>query len=396
MQTLLHEPSWTRFALSASIGGICLLILLVLNLVGQRGDRIKRAASSDFIAEMLRQEKPDNAMVPRRVVSRRAYRMRLFGRFAFQWVLVGIICLTGIETILAYKTVTNFEDGLLRFQQRHYPEAILSYNMALAADDHSANVYYYLGVALLANRQSELALDAFQKAIKRNPKLEKAHIDYGNALFQEGRYKDALLSYRAAQRLASHDQIAAADIAIALQALGKLEEAMPLYRQIVEDIPNDATARLNLANVLAHMHRYPESEKEFLLLLKQRPGNAVARLNYGIALRDQGRSNEALRQFVMATELDPHDMNTQFQLGKTLAEQGDFLNAVVAYQRVISLNQDYIPAYSALGDALERDGNRKEAITAYRNCVKRATSLTQYRQEAMRATEALRRLHAKP
>jgi tetratricopeptide (TPR) repeat protein len=392
MQTLLHEPSWPRFTLSLSIGGICLLILLVQNLMGQREDRIRRAASSDFIAEMLRQEKPDNAMIPRRVESRSRHSMRVFVRFAFRWFLIALICVTGIEAILAYKTVTNFDDGQVRLRQGHYPEAILAYRMALAADNRSAAVHYYLGIALMAQGHTEEALLSLQDAITYNPKMEAARIDYGNALFQERRYADALESYRAARHIAPKDRIARTDIAIALQAMGRMEEALPLYRRVVETAPNDALARLNLANALAQMHRYPEAEVEYRRLLKQRPGDAAVRLAFGLLCREQKRAEEALRQILMATELDPADANAQFQYGTTLTEHAYFSTAETALRRSIFLDKNYPPAYFALGEALRGDNKSQEAVSAYQSYLKRAQGVPAYSRDVAKATEALRQM----
>jgi hypothetical protein len=86
MQTLLHDPSWPRFALAVSTGGICLLILLMLNLLGQRWERMQREASGDFIAEMLRREKSDDAPRPRRELSRSQKQVRRVGGLVFRGI----------------------------------------------------------------------------------------------------------------------------------------------------------------------------------------------------------------------------------------------------------------------------------------------------------------------
>ena len=79
----------------------------------------------------------------------------------------------------------------------------------------------------------------------------------------QGRYADALASFKRALELRPHDYRAEFNLGVAFEALGKSDQARDHYAKVIQANPGNVPARLNLA-ALARLHGNPAEARRWL------------------------------------------------------------------------------------------------------------------------------------
>jgi tetratricopeptide (TPR) repeat protein len=163
-------------------------------------------------------------------------------------------------------------------------EAVPEYEKALAIDPNRPSTHNNLGNALSDIKEHERAIEALRRAVALAPdtsnfrlNLARAlvacqrgkealehleplraaaselqpdvEVEYGHALMQAERYKDAIAAYRCAAAAGSRDHGMFHNLGTALQYFGLNEEAAEAYRRALELRPDFAPSRRQLVGV---------------------------------------------------------------------------------------------------------------------------------------------------
>ncbi|HUI07352.1 MAG TPA: tetratricopeptide repeat protein [Verrucomicrobiae bacterium] len=147
----------------------------------------------------------------------------------------------------------------------------------------------------------------YRDNVAKNPAAWMAHYNLGLTLWREGRFEDAITSYKRAIHLKSDYTEVHNNFGVALAATGNLDGAVA----------------------------------EFLEALRLFPGNAEAHNNLGLALARQGKVEPAITSYEQALDLNPNYVTAHDNLAKALLQQGRIQDAIKHYQRVVELQPDY-------------------------------------------------------
>jgi tetratricopeptide (TPR) repeat protein len=118
-------------------------------------------------------------------------------------------------------------------------------------------------LAISLQMQGKAALAAFRKAAELLPNDVGAHTNLGNALYQDGRLKEAESSFLYALKLSGNFAHAHYGLASVLYELGQLEKAIAGYRRTLALNPDFIEAHYNLGHALLGMGQYAEGWKEY-------------------------------------------------------------------------------------------------------------------------------------
>lgn len=145
-------------------------------------------------------------------------------------IAVSIICSAGIVTYLIINLVAagtyrylKKADALLK--EKRYEEAINFYNLALEKNPKLPNALVGIGSAIDAMGRPAEAIRYFDEAIKLNPKLAKAWNYKGGALYSLGKLNEALQCYDEALRINPKYASPWANKASVLRILKKYDES---------------------------------------------------------------------------------------------------------------------------------------------------------------------------
>lgn len=105
-------------------------------------------------------------------------------------------------------------------------------------------------------------------------------VDYyeeGLALAQEGKFHDALTSFRLALRYSPGDPVILQQIAIAYTRIGMTEDAIKMYRHVLDRTPEAPGAHYGLAFLLIHRGEQSEAVKHLEAFLSRTPDGVDAK-----------------------------------------------------------------------------------------------------------------------
>jgi tetratricopeptide (TPR) repeat protein len=173
-----------------------------------------------------------------------------------------------------------------------------------------------LGAATFARNEvygSELAL--WRDTAAKRPGNDRAHNNFGNALF----------------------------------ALGQMPEAQAQYEEALRLHPRDnAEVQYNLGDVFLQEGRLPEAIAHGSEAVRLAPANADARNALGTALAQAGQLRAALEQFQAAAQLAPTRAEIHNNLGSAWSLLGQRAEAAAEYREALRLDPGYADARVAL------------------------------------------------
>lgn len=226
-----------------------------------------------------------------------------------------------------------------------------------------------------------------------------ARIQQGNALYQQGRFEEAVHAYTQALSLAPdaaealhnrvaalfqlkrwHDAHVAVNEAIAqlpgmaelytlrgsiAQECGALEDAAASYTQAIALKPALLTAHQHLASALFELKRFDEALIRVGAAIALNPNFAEAHHLRGNILFALGQFDAARSSLDRAVTLAPGSATAQADYGNVLQRLGQYQPALACYQRAVALQPHYPEGYCNLGVALDAVGEPEAALAAY-------------------------------
>lgn len=153
------------------------------------------------------------------------------------------------------ESVWNPESGqsLFDFAVADIAEKATPLLMRAAADarrrgDMSADEWYDLACELEVTSPEE-AKDAYERALREDPRHADAHVNLGRMLHEDGAPAAAETHYRAALDADPDHATAAFNLGVALEDLGRLDHAIKAYKRALVLDPDCADAHYNLAGI---------------------------------------------------------------------------------------------------------------------------------------------------
>jgi tetratricopeptide (TPR) repeat protein len=225
---------------------------------------------------------------------------------------------------------------------------------------------YFTGRQIRAWKNSERL---WLHAVEASPS-SAAYFNLATVAEAQGKYDDAIASYRQAvalnpQRWQAHE--AAARL---LEKQEKIREAVEHYRLFVELNPQAVDAREHLAGNLLNLGEFGEAVQQFRKLLELAPERNEARIKLGTILALSGRLNEAVEVLSAAVKVDPEDGRVLVKLGQVTAAQGRLSEAAGYFREAVRLQSEDAEAQENLGRALLDLGKKEEASLHLREAVR--------------------------
>ncbi len=244
-------------------------------------------------------------------------------------------------------------------------EKMKCYDKALEIDPKYVGAWNNKGSALYELGRYDEAIKSYDRALEIEPKYVVAWGRKGNALYKLGRYDEAIKSYDRALEIDPKDADAWNNKGNALYNLGRYKEAIECYDKVLEIDPKNAVTWYNKGNALRNLGRYDEAIECYDRALEIDPKVAAVWYNKGFALRNLGKYEEAVECYDRGLEIDPKVAVVWYNKGFALYKLGRYDEAIKCYDRALELDPKFAPAWSNKGDALNNLGRYDEAIECY-------------------------------
>jgi tetratricopeptide (TPR) repeat protein len=203
--------------------------------------------------------------------------------------------------------------------------------------------------------QAELeeALQLYQRVEQVRPQHEKLQVNWAEALFELGRWEEALPHYRAAfDTPGASGELIYQRMGFSLSHLNRLAEAEAMFRTALQLNPSDAAAGCGLADTLAADRKTTEALAEYESVLKTDPDAAAAWRGSAVVLITLQRPQEAAERLQHYVELVPGDADGHERLGRLDLQLGKGADAIKQFAAALAISPDSASAREGLGEAV--------------------------------------------
>ncbi len=269
--------------------------------------------------------------------------------------------------------------------------------------------YTLLGQVHLAHSRMSLSETAFAEALKIDPKDAEALCGFGEVLFREGRFAEALARYEAAMQANAENPIARIGAAKTKIALERLQDAKDLLKKLRETRPADPQVAFWLARVEQSLGNKSEVEKILSDAIARAQGTeyvidlyvalsqhlaSVGRAQEGEAKLAEGRQKlpdtielrkaladvhlaaarlpEAKAELENVLERDPNDLYALFNMGVTLRRMARYDEAQAIFDKVSGIDKNYPGLALERGVLFETSGQAQRALEMYQEALLKA------------------------
>lgn len=276
--------------------------------------------------------------------------------------------------------------ALINQQRAGDAEAVL--REALRLDDHLAQGWWWLGVALQRLGRRAEAEQALDRALELLPASPDVHLSRARWLLDDGRAVQALPLVERALAIEAHRSQAWAVLGDVYVRLGRADEAQRAFRTALSLNERDEGSRQALARLLAGGG---DADAAHRALLAKADAQQDARTWLGIGIADFNRQRHAVAEeaFRKATALDPALAAGWELLGRVLVRLQRDDEALPALDRALQLDAGLLDARLERSQLHSRRGRRAEALEDTRRATEAAPqSPLAWRALAVRSSEA--------
>jgi len=225
-------------------------------------------------------------------------------------VIVSFVSLNIVAQDMPADAAKEYNEGNKLLKAGNYDGAVKHYQEALKTSK-DYRIYYQLGVTLRKQNKLTAAEDAFNESIKSNPNFDAAYNGLGGTYFQDGKYSEAIESFKKFEQLASKKQhkdqakeyIARSYVRLgeAVKKEGNYNKAIEHFNEALKNHPLDA-AYILLASTLYENGDYDKSieASEQVLNLKSSNLKGAAHYYKGMALKQKQEISKAKESFELA------------------------------------------------------------------------------------------------
>ncbi len=203
--------------------------------------------------------------------------------------------------------LVDYRAGLSMLKEGRADEALQLLRRARSVNPQDANVPNAIGLVFLYKKDYQAAIDAFDEALKLDPRFAEAFNNRGVTLMEAGRLDEAEKDFRAVlDGPASPEKPnARLNMGLVFGRRGKWPEAEQQFTLAIADAPGNLKAFRERGVARLNMEDFSGALEDFLKVLKDEPRDAVSNYNAALCLLTQGRRDLAVRYMQRAVSADP-------------------------------------------------------------------------------------------
>lgn len=214
----------------------------------------------------------------------------------------------------------ELDKGLNQFTGKSYELAIDSFKKAIRlapGTDTAINAYDYMARAQLTQGNPDAAIEAYQKALKIDPKRDDLHMQLGKIFTTEQRLDEAAAEF---EQAVQNNPDAANRYALGqgYLATGRLDEAKAQFEMVRQLSPKEPFGDFGVGQVYAQQGKYDFAVDSFKSAIAIKSDYWGAYSEMGYALADSGDMEQAQ---AVADSLFANDATLSGELSQYIYEQ---------------------------------------------------------------------------
>ena len=218
--------------------------------------------------------------------------------------------------------------------------------------------FFQLGEYHFQSNHFEEAIDAYQKAIEREPTFAEAYYKLGISLGKLGKPKDGILTLEKALSLDPYNASVYNALGAMYGMLQQYDQAIEQFEKAVDIDPQLSLAYNNMGILFGKLGDHKRALEVLKLAVQIEPESAESQGALGVAYAMAGQPHNAIKPLQEAVRIDPYYAKAHFNLGITYLWLGDFLRAKEQYE--ILKNLDFEMAQDLLIELQSMEGTSEQ------------------------------------
>ncbi|KAI1230404.1 hypothetical protein IHE44_0010391 [Lamprotornis superbus] len=197
--------------------------------------------------------------------------------------------------------------------QREHDIAIKFFQRAIQVDPNYAYAYTLLGHEFVLTEELDKALACFRNAIRVNPRHYNAWYGLGMIYYKQEKFSLAEMHFQKALDINSQSSVLLCHIGVVQHALKKSEKALDTLNKAINIDPKNPLCKFHRASVLFANEKYKSALQELEELKQIVPKESLVYFLIGKVYKKLGQTHLALMNFSWAMDLDPKGANNQIK-----------------------------------------------------------------------------------
>ncbi len=251
----------------------------------------------------------------------------------------------------------------------------------LKTNPQNGSLWFLLGVARAQLKETDPAIEAFQKALPLTTEKAPIYFNLGLLFMEKNDPVKAIVAYKTGLALDSSDVAANQNLAFLLMQQGEFREAIPSLERLKESRPADVSVRATLIEAYLKTGLNDKAENETDELLNSH----VVTLPQGLALAKLLTAHQetdlAQRVFEFLRSTWPNSAEAHGELGLMLTEDEQFKEAAKELRQAVELDPDSEKYSLGYGEALLSSEQYPVALPFLEDAEKRFESQLEFQYQ---------------
>uniref|UniRef100_A0ACB8EU26 Anaphase-promoting complex subunit cdc27 n=1 Tax=Sphaerodactylus townsendi TaxID=933632 RepID=A0ACB8EU26_9SAUR len=197
--------------------------------------------------------------------------------------------------------------------QREHDIAIKFFQRAIQVDPNYAYAYTLLGHEFVLTEELEKALACFRNAIRMNLRHYNAWYGLGMIYYKQEKFSLAEMHFQKALHINPQSSVLLCHIGVVQHALKKSDKALDTLNKAINIDPKNPLCKFHRASVLFANEKYKYALQELEELKQIVPKESLVYFLIGKVYKKLGQTHLALMNFSWAMDLDPKGANNQIK-----------------------------------------------------------------------------------
>ncbi len=235
------------------------------------------------------------------------------------------------------KTPSQFAEAQELIAQGQLDEAKEKIQKQLKENPTSVEGFNLLGIVCSSQKDYPGALNAFEHALKIEPKSTKTRNNLANFYVAEQRPDLAEKEFTNILTLVPANRDANYNLGLLLVAKGAPAAALPYLERVR---PQDVETRFNLVRAYLQVGRTAEGLKTATALSTEKKEDVQLHFTLGVLLASEKQYNTAQLELEKANALQPETFEILYNLGQVYLRSSEYAKAELALNRALKLKPD--------------------------------------------------------
>jgi tetratricopeptide (TPR) repeat protein len=277
-------------------------------------------------------------------------------------LLLGPVAEAGRAADVRRRAYALLNEGVAAYKNGDFPVAVAKLRESSSLALNSFRAYFYLGLALVADRRYGEAVEALGIALDLDPSHLQSLVALGDAQWMLGDLAEADAAYFRALKLRPEYADALDGLARVQESRGQHEQAIATFQRAIASNRGFAPAYTHLGDLYLRLGRFEEAVRLLEEAVSARPDFAAGLNRLALAYGRLGLSNEAIATIHKARELEPRNPEHPAPLGRLELDDGSLAAAERSFDQALALDPAQPEALAGLAEIARRRGDYAGAV----------------------------------